>query len=446
MTQMPVKRLVFSLGIPTTVSMLVTTLYNMVDTYFVAQIGTSATAATGVVFALMAIIQAFGFLLGHGAGSNISRHLGAQNISDARKFASTSFYLALICGLGIMLVGLLFRSSLMHLLGSTPTILPYACSYGTYILMAAPAMTAGCVLNNIIRYEGRAVYAMLGLVSGAVLNIVGDWLTMGVLHMGIEGAGISTAVSQYVSLGVLLIPFVRGKVQSRLSVKYITRQKKDVGNIIAVGMPSMVRQGLNSISTTVLNWEAALYGGDAAVAAMSIVMRICGFIFCVGLGIGQGFQPVSAYNYGARKYSRVREGFAFTIKFGITFLGLLSLAGFIWARPLVTMFRSDPQVVEIGTFALKMQAVALCILPLSVCGNMLFQSIGKSGPAIFLAGLRSGICFIPLVVVLPLFIGITGIQVAQPIADVLAAICTVPFLVKFFRDLPPDGGREDKKG
>ncbi len=438
MTRMPVQRLVFSLGIPTTLSMLVTTLYNMVDTYFVAQIGTSATGATGVVFALMAIIQAFGFMLGHGAGSNISRHLGAKNVRDARKFASTSFYLALCCGAVIMTVGLLCLTPLMRLLGSTPTILPYARTYGVYILLGAPAMAAGCVLNNIMRYEGRAVYAMLGLGSGALLNILGDWLLMGVLGMGIEGAGIATAVSQYVSLTVLLIPFFRRRVQSRLSVRYITRQWKDVGNIVAVGMPSMVRQGLNSISTTALNWQAALYGGDAAVAAMSIVMRICSFIFCIGLGIGQGFQPVSAFNYGARKYSRVRAGFLFTVKFGLAFLGVLSLAGFIWAGPLVEMFRSDPQVVQMGTFALKAQSVAFLFLPVSVCGNMLFQSIGKSGYATFLACLRSGLCFIPLILVLPLFMGVTGIQLAQPIADVLATLFTIPFLVKFFRELPAD--------
>lgn len=438
MTETPVHRLILTLSVPTIVSMLVTNIYNMADTYFVSTLGTSASGATGVVFGLMAIIQAFGFMLGHGAGSSISRQLGAKDIASARKFASTSFYLSLLCGAVIMVLGLIFQNPLMRLLGSTDSILPYARDYSTYILLAAPAMASGCVMNNILRYEGKAVYAMIGLTSGGILNIFGDYLFIRVFHMGIEGAGISTAVSQYISAMILLAPYLRGKVQSRFSLRYLTREWRDVWSIITVGMPSMMRQGLNSISVMVLNQCAAVYG-DAAIAALSIVSRVINFLFCVGLGLGQGFQPVSAFNYGAKKYSRVKEAFRFTTLCSTGVLAAAALAGAFFARPIVTMFRDDPQVISIGTFALRLQCISLVMMPVSVSGNMLFQSIGKSGRATFLSSTRSGLIFLPVLLLLSHYLGLLGIQLAQPAADVLSAAVTLPFLYEFFKTLPEDG-------
>lgn len=305
MTKTPVHQLVLTLGLPTTISMLVTNVYNMADTFFVSRLGTSASGATGVVFALMAIIQAFGFMLGHGAGSNISRKLGGRDVESARIFASTSFFLSLLCGSLMGILGLVLQEPLMRILGSTDSILPYAKEYSTWILLAAPAMASSCVMNNILRYEGKAVFAMMGLAFGGILNIFGDAVLIFGLDMGVRGAGISTAVSQYVGAAILISPFLREKVQSRISIKYFTHSWKDITNIIAVGFPSLMRQGLNSVSVMVLNLCSAVYG-DAAIAAMSIVSRVINFLFCVALGIGQGFQPVSAFNYGAGKYSRVR--------------------------------------------------------------------------------------------------------------------------------------------
>ena len=215
MTKTPINKLVLQLGLPTTVSMLVTSVYNMADTFFVSQLGTSVSGATGVVFALMAIINAFGFMFGHGAGSNISRKLGAHDIKSARKFASTSFFLSLLCGTLICILGFLFHSPFMRLLGSTDSILPHAIEYSTWILIAAPAMASSCVMNNILRYEGKAFFAMLGLASGGILNIFGDMFLIFVLKLGVRGAGISTAVSQYISMAILISPFLRGKVQSQ---------------------------------------------------------------------------------------------------------------------------------------------------------------------------------------------------------------------------------------
>ena len=426
MTETPVAKLILMLGIPTTISMLVTSIYNMADTYFVGQIGTSASGAVGVVFGLMAIIQAFGFMFGHGAGSIVSRSLGARDSERATRIAS---------GLGISVLGILCLDPLMRLLGSTETILPYARTYAFYILLAAPFMASSCVLNNVLRYEGRAALAMVGLVSGGLLNIFGDWLLVNKFNMGVRGAGLATAVSQTISFCILLSMFLRGKTESKLQLKYAMKMRMDdVLLICKTGFPSMMRQGLSSVSTMVLNGQAGVYG-DAAVAAMSIVNRVCFFAFSVGLGIGQGFQPVSAFNYGAKKYDRVRKGFLATWGMGEVFLGLFAIVGFFNAEFFVSLFRDDPEVIAIGTVALSTQMIALFFQPLCVCANMMFQSIGKNGVATFLSMLRSGLFLIPILVVLSSTLGLTGIEIAQPVSDVLTFIVSVPFVISFLKTL-----------
>ncbi len=463
MTRQPIASLVIELGLPTTVSMLVTNVYNIVDTAFVGQINTSASGATGVVFGLMAILQAVGFMFGHGSGSNISRQLGAEHPYRARQFSATAFYTSLLAGTAIGVFGLAFLDPLCRLLGSTGTILPYARAYAAFILLAAPAMVTSCVMNNILRYEGHATFAMVGLVSGGVLNILGDAVFIFGFDMGIAGAGLSTMLSQYISAGILLAPFLRGKTQASFALRYFplrqaamtadeaaeqaATHEKTPGPallwellelIVLTGLPSLVRQGLGSISTMLLNGQAGLYG-DAAIAAMSIVARVTNFLFCVGLGIGQGFQPVSAYNYGARIYSRVRSAFFVTLGIGTGMMVVFAAGGYALAGPIVTFLRDDPEVVAIGVPALRIECVALVTFSVSVCANMLFQSIGLAGRATFLSALRSGACFIPVLLVLSQLFGLTGIMVAQPVADVLAALISVPFLVGFFRHLPQDG-------
>lgn len=437
MTKTPVNKLVLQLGLPTTVSMLVTSVYNMADTFFVSQLGTSVSGATGVVFALMAIINAFGFMFGHGAGSNISRKLGVHDVESARKFASTSFFLSLLCGALICILGFLFHAPFMRLLGSTDSILPHAIEYSTWILIAAPAMASSCVMNNILRYEGKAFFAMLGLASGGILNIFGDMFLIFVLKLGVRGAGISTAISQYISMAILISPFLRGKVQSRLNIRYVTRQFSDVSNILATGFPSLMRQGLNSVSVMVLNRFAGPYG-DAAIAAMSIVTRIINFLFCVALGIGQGFQPVSAFNYGAGKYKRVRNAFWFSVKSSFVVMSISAFIGITCSAPIVRMFRDDPAVLAIGIPALRIQCIALFFMPLSLYGNMLFQSIGKNGRATFLSMIRSGLIFIPVLCIMNTILGLTGIQISQTISDIISASITLPMVVKFFKTMPKD--------
>ena len=296
-------------------------------------------------------------MLGHGAGSNISRKLGGRDVESARIFASTSFFLSLLCGSLMGILGLVLQEPLMRLLGSTDSILPYAKEYSTWILLAAPAMASSCVMNNILRYEGKAVFAMMGLAFGGILNIFGDAVLIFGLDMGVRGAGISTAVSQYVGAAILISPFLREKIQSRISIKYFTHSRKDITNIIAVGFPSLMRQGLNSVSVMVLNLCSAVYG-DAAIAAMSIVSRVINFLFCVALGIGQGFQPVSAFNYGAGKYSRVREGFWFSIRSSLVVLSISAVAGFFCSGWIIALFRDDPEVIRVGVRALRAQCLS----------------------------------------------------------------------------------------
>ncbi len=438
MTETPVNRLVFSMSIPTVISMLVTNIYNLADTYFVSSIGTSASGAVGIVFALMSILQAAGFMMGHGSGSLISLHLGAKDIITAKKLASTAFFTALLLGVVIAVIGEIFITPLMYLLGSTDTILPYAQTYARWILAAAPLMIVSCVMNNILRYEGKAAFAMIGLMFGGVLNIALDPFFIFGLRLGIAGAGLATALSQAVSAGILWSMFLTGKTQSEFRLRYLSKNPRDYGKIFFNGMPSMLRQGLNSIAATLLNNAAAVYG-DPAVAAMSIVGRVSFIIFAVGIGIGQGLQPVSSFNYGARLYSRVKKAYLFTLAYGTSACVVLSTVCLGASGFIIRQFRDDPEVIAIGTPALRLQCIACCVCVLFQCTNMLYQSVGKSTGASFLAALRNGFCFIPLIIVLPRVFGVDGMIAAQPAADFLAALITLPFGVHLVTTLPPDG-------
>lgn len=446
MTETPVWKLVITLGIPTTISMLITNIYNMADTYFVSTLGKAAGGAPGIVFSIMAILQAFGFMFGHGAGSHVSRLLGAKDDERAGKFATTSLLLSTASGLIIMTFGLILLEPLMWFLGSNEEILPHAMNYARFIFIGAPALTASCVFNNVLRYEGKATFAMVGLTSGGILNILLDYIFVMQLGMGTVGAGLATALSQYVSLIILIIPFVTGKTQSKIRFTKGFMTLRIVWDIVTTGFPSLIRQGLGSISTAMLNVQARFYG-TAAIAAMGYVSKTVQFIFCVGLGIGQGFQPVSAFNYGARKYSRVKKGSYVTMAFGLAFIGVLSVICFGFAPYIIDFFNSekDALITEIGTQALRFNCGVLWVLPFTVVGNMMFQSIGKRIPAILLSALQNGVAFIPMIYLLPNLCenyfgnGLMGLELAQPAAYVITAAITLPVTVVFLGKLPPDG-------
>ena len=452
MTEDSVWKLVITLGIPTTISMLITNIYNMADTYFVSTLGEAQGGAPGVVFSIMALLQAFGFMFGHGAGSHVSRLLGAKNEEQAGRFASTSLLLSTASGIVIMTFGLIFLEPLMKFLGSNDAILPYAMNYARWIFIGAPALTASCVFNNVLRYEGKAVFAMIGLTSGGILNILMDYIF--IMHMGMEttGAGLATAISQYVSLIILMIPYFIGKTQSKISFKRGFMTVRIVWDIITTGFPSLIRQGLGSISTAMLNNQAKPFGTEA-IAAMGYVSKTVQFIFCVGLGIGQGFQPVSAFNYGAKKYSRVKKASYATMILGLAFIGVLSVLCMIFAPSIISLFNSkdNAMITEIGTQALRFNCAVLWVLPFTVVGNMMFQSIGKRVPAILLSALQNGVAFIPAIYILPFVCDklfespLLGLEMAQPVAYVITAAITLPVTLIFLSKLPPDGTEIEKK-
>ena len=433
MTQPPVEKLICRLAVPCIISMLVTAFYNMADTFFVGMLkSNAATGAVGVVFSMMAVIQAVGFFFGHGSGNYISRQLGKKNYDEASTMAATGFYAALASGVAITVLGLIFLEPLAYLLGSTKTILPYTEDYLGVILLGAPWMTTSLVLNNQLRYQGSAVYAMVGIVFGAVLNIGLDPLLIFTCGLGVAGAGWATIISQFVSFVILYIGCSKGgNIRIRLSrvrVRWFYLKK-----IIQGGLPSLARQSLASVATICLNHAAGTYGNDAAIAAMGVVQRIMMFGASAMIGFGQGFQPVCGFNYGAGLLDRVKKGFWFCVKSSFVFLLLVSALMFSFAPEIIGLFRDDPNVIACGAAALRFQCISFPAQSWIVMSNMMEQSINRTVPATFLATARQGIFFIPAVLVLPLFLGIQGVQIAQMAADLLTLACAVPIHIYVLR-------------
>ena len=433
MTEAPIPGLIGRLAVPTIISMLITSFYNMADTFFVGKIGTSATAAVGVVFPVMAIIQALGFFCGHGSGNSISRHLGSKDVQSARELASTGFFLAFALGIFLMVLGLVFLDPLSHLLGSTKTIFPYTRDYLRFILLGAPYMTAQLVLNNQLRFQGNAFYAMIGITSGGVLNVILDPIFIFVFDLGISGAAIATILSQFVSFCLLLVGLRVSKCIP-IHLRNVRLTALRLREIMGGGLPSLFRQGLGSIATTTLNIAANPYG-DAAIAAMSVVSRIMMFANSALIGFGQGFQPVCGFNYGADKYDRVKEAFWFCVKVSTAvLLGLAVLGGFLSGH-LIWIFRNDPDVIQIGTTALRFQCVTFALNGWIIMNNMMMQTMGKTVPATILAASRQGLFFIPALLILPQFLGLTGIQCAQAVSDVFTFALTTLLNRKVMRSL-----------
>ncbi len=440
MTETPVAKLVIMLGIPTTVSMLITNLYNMADTYFVGELGESQQGAIGILFTLQSIIQAVAFMLGHGSGSFVAKELADKNPKNASRYISSALFAGSIFGLLFMALGLALLTPFMRLLGSTETILPYACDYGMWVMISCPFLVCSLILNNCLRYEGKAFFAMIGLVSGAIINIAGDYILIKVCNLGVFGAGMSTAISQIISFAILLVLYIV-KAQIKISFRYVSKDLKLYLAVCKVGLPSLIRQGLNSFSSGLLNHLSKLYGGnmglaDETIAAMSVVNRCSSFIMCIGLGIGQGLQPVASFNYQAKKYARVKRATVVTMAVGFAIVAIICVPVFIFADDVIRLFQKSQSVVDIGAAALKYATVGLLFIPLYTPANMLFQSIRKAWTASLLSLLRNGLTFIPILVVTTSVWGLTGIQISQPIADVLTGLISLPFLIRFFKTTP----------
>ena len=434
MVNTPVSKLITSLAIPTVISMLVTSIYNMADTFFVSQISTQASAAVGVVFPIMSIIQAFGFTLGMGSGSLISIRLGQKRNEEANVIVSTAFFTAIGIGFLITILGIIFSIQLLSLVGASNTILPYAQDYAKYIFFGAPIMTASFVLNNVLRSEGKAFFSMIGLTTGGILNIILDPIFIYALDLGISGAAIATLCSQTISFLILLTCFLKHKTVCHINIKLYSLKKEVLPKIVTTGFPSLSRQGLSSISSILLNTAAGAYG-DAAIAGMTITTKIVMFIASIMIGVGQGFSPVSGYNFGAKRYDRVKQAYTFTLTAGFILMGSLATIIFIFANQIMNAFINDINVVKIGVAALRWQVAFLPFHSLIIGTNMLMQSTRHIKSATYLSMNRNGIYFIPAILILPRVIGLQGVEMAQFVADVLSAITAVPFAIYFFKKM-----------
>ena len=425
MTKTSIPALVGALSVPTIISMMVTNLYNMADTFFVGRISTQATAAVGVVLPMMNIIQAVGFFCGHGSGNYLSRKLGAGEMREAEEMAATGFTLSFMLGAFILIAGLINMEALSYALGATDTIVRDTQSYMRIILYGAPLMTTQIVINNQLRFQGSAIYAMVGLVSGAILNVALDPFFIFILGMGVSGAAWATTLSQFVSFCILLFGSTRGP-NLHIRPRNIRMNAHYLLQIVNGGTPSLCRNGLLSVSGVMLNHMAGALGGDAAIAGMSVVNRVMMFANSALIGFGQGFQPVCSYNYGAGLHGRVKDAYKFCAWYGTMFLALVSLLCFVFAEPIISFFRHDPEVIAVGSVALRWQMATLPLNASFMISNMMLQSIGKGVQATIIASARSGLFLIPALFILSRIFGLFGVETAQPCADVCAFFLVVP--------------------
>ncbi len=434
MTKTPVRRLICTLSVPTIISMMVTNLYNMADTFFVGRISTQATAAVGIVLSLMNIIQAIGFFCGHGSGNYVSRKLGAGEIKEAEEMASTGFALAFVLGTVILAAGILNLKRLSVLLGATHSIIKDTKDYMRVILIGTPFMTSQLVINNQLRFQGAAFYAMVGLVSGAILNIFLDPLLIFTFGLGVSGAAIATILSQIVSFFILFYGTTKG-ANIKIHFKNIKFNSHYLLQIVNGGTPSLARNALISFSGILLNRTAGIIAGDAAIAGMSVVNRVMMFANSALIGFGQGYQPVCSYNYGAGLHGRVKQGYKFCVFYGTLFLLGLAVVCSFKSEEIVRFFRDDPKVILIGSVALRWQMFSMPLNALIVLSNMMLQSIGKGVRATITASARSGIFFIPAILILSRLYGLTGVELAQPVADVLAFMLAIPLTFSVWREM-----------
>ncbi len=431
----PIPQLIGRLAVPTIISMLVTSLYNMADTFFVSKLGTSAAGAVGVIFPLMAILQAFGMTFGVGGGSYISRLLGQKNSQRANEAASTAFFSVLAISIVIGVGGLLFIKPLVYLLGATETIYPYAASYCSVILFGTPFIATSFVMNNILRAEGNSFLAMIGISTGVVLNLFLDPLFIFTFNLGVAGAAYATIISQVISFGILYSQFFRGRSGIAMKFSNVRLELPMYGEILKIGMPSFFRQGLSSVSMVILNGVAGPYG-DYAIASTSIVMRIAMFGASVLLGFCQGYQPVAGYNYGAKNFKRLYKAYWFTALTTISISIVTSGIFILFARQIITAFRADdPQVIAMGTLGLTAMAVVLPFVGLMFTSNMTFQAMGRGTPAAILAVSRQGLCLIPAILILPRLFGIHGLVFAQPASDALSGLMGIAFMIPLLREI-----------
>lgn len=434
MINTPLEKLILKLSVPAIFSMIIITLYQSADTFFVSKLNAQATAAVGITTSVIAFIEAIGFFLGQGSGNNISKFLGKKDFESSSILASVGFFFAIIIGLLIAVIGNLILPSIMPLLGSTDTITPYAISYLRIILLSSPYYCAALVLNVILRFQGFPKLAMYGLSSGAILNIILDPIFIFVLDLGIAGAAIATIISQFLVFIVLLY-FINKNGLVKISIKNFKPSSKYLYLIFNGGIPSLFRQMFISLAIVSVNTSLKLYG-DNALAAYAIVNQITKLTTSVVVGLCQGYQPVCGYNFGARKIERVKKGFLFIVKFSTILLVFVSILQIIFAKDLIEIFRHEEEIVRLGTLALILQSLVFYLTPFITASNMMLQTIGYAFSATLIGISRNGMLFLVILVkILPKYLGITGVFLSSPLAIILSFMLTLIIQLDLFRKL-----------
>lgn len=435
MLNTPVSRLVPKMALPSIAGMLVTSAYNLADTLFVSQLGTNATGAVGVNGSIDLIIMMAGSLLAIGAASLTARLLGAKQDERAREVLSTCFFIAFALGCVVLAAGFAFQEEILLLLGANEDILPYSEQYCRYILLAAPFMATSFVLNQCLRAEGSAVFSMIGMMAGAVLNIGLDPLFIFTFGWGVAGASAATAISKVVSWCILMTPYLRKKTLLAIRLCHFRPHWADAKEVCAMGSASFFRTGLGTLAGILLNRIAVTYG-TSALAAINVSNRITMFMTSACLGFGQGFQPVAGFSWGAKRYDRVRESFRFSLITCVAGISAVGLLVGIFARPILLLFTdNDAELVRIGVLSLRTQCLAMPFHGFCIIVNMLCSGIGRALPSLLLGLSRQGICFFPILPVMVRLWGVQGIAAVQGVADMLSLLLAAPIAIRISRDI-----------
>jgi len=421
-----IPRIIFKMAVPTIVAFIINSVYSLADTYFVSSLGTNATAAVSVNASLDQIIMLTGSLFAVGGNSYAARLLGAKEEEKANQVVSTSFFLAAIFSSIIMVLGFVFMKPMVHLLGATPTCEQYSIDYATYVLLVAPLMATSFVMNQCLRAEGSAVYSMIGMGFGGILNCFLDPIFIFTLDLGVAGASIATAISKAVSFAILLFPYLTRRSILRISLRKFKPSKNILYQIVSVGSSSMFRSTLAVVSAIILNNIAGEIS-DSVLAGIGVTTKVMMFPFSIILGFGTGFQPVAGFNWGAKRFDRVRQSYRFAAKTVLIGSTVMALGLGLFANETILLFaEADPAMQEIGALAIRLQCIALPIHGWVAIVNMMCSGLGRAGKALILSTSRQGTCFLPFVHVVTHFFGAYGVAAIQAFADVLTLFLALP--------------------
>lgn len=430
-----IPKALLAMGIPTMVGMLVNAFYNLVDAYFVGGLGESQTGAISVVYPLGQVVVGLGLLFGNGAASYISRLLGRGDKENADKVASTALYSSVSVGAVIIIISMVFLHPILKLLGATDSILPYAATYAGIYIVSCIFNVFNVTMNNIVTSEGAAKTTMCALLTGAVLNIALDPLFIYMFDLGVAGAAIATAISQVVSTCVYLTYIFRKKSVFHFRVKDCTYTKETMSEIFKIGIPTLVFQILTSVSISLINNAAGDYG-DSAIAGMGVVTRLISMGSLSVFGFIKGFQPIAGYSYGAKKFDRLREAIKTSILWSTVFCVIFGIILALFPVAIVSRFtKGDAEMIRIGAASLRANGISIMLFGFYTVYSSLFLALGKGREGFILGACRQGICFIPVILLLPIVWGLNGIMYAGPIADVLSAVITVFMAIPLHKKL-----------